>query len=76
METRSIISKGKNRLAYLLCYIPKIYPRKIQDRFLTYLVLGTNLRPGFSPLATVVDRAPSNRAGAKGGDAVSPVPEV
>ena len=71
METRPIISKGKNRLAYLFCYIRKIYRRKIQDRFLT---LGTSLRPGFSPLATVVDR--SNRAGARGGDAASPVPEV
>ena len=35
METRPIISKGKNRLAYLFCYIRKIYRRKIQDRFLT-----------------------------------------
>ena len=76
METRPIISKGKNRLAYLFCYIRKIYSRQIQDRFLTLPGIGTNLRPGFSPLATVVDRAPSNRAGAKGGDAASPVPEV
>jgi hypothetical protein len=76
METRPIISKGKNRLAYLFCYIRKIYRSKIQDRFFTLSVLGTNRRLGFSPLATVVDRAPSNRAGAKGGDAASPVPEV
>ena len=76
METRPIISKGKNRLAYLFCYNTENSSRQIQDRFLTLPGIGTNLRPRFSPLATVVDRAPSIRAGAKGGDAASPLPEV
>jgi hypothetical protein len=35
MDTRPIILKGKNRLAYLFCYVRRIYRRKIQDRFLT-----------------------------------------
>ena len=76
MEVRPIIWKGKNRLAYLFCYIRNIYRRKIKDRLLTLSGIGDKSAAGFSPLATLVDRVPSNRAGAKGGDAASPVPEV
>ena len=52
-------------------------PGKIEEDFGTYVECeGANLRPRINHPVTVVGRVPLTHAGAKGGDAASPVLRV